>query len=138
MSAYAPGEVIASVRHGELRGYQLQEELDRLWADLRDDPALLDSAARQLQLDPARLRDVEKTPFVFSTPAAGFSGADLLLLVGAWFLKDVLAGLAKDIAKERIRALWNNVVLPALRQRTPNPADLGEFRDATAHRDDGP
>ena len=68
-------------------------------------------------------------PLTLITPRSGFTGTELLFAVewaGLHIAVPVLAGLAKDVVKDRLLALWRRVLLPSIRQG--NQAAINEER----------
>jgi len=115
---------IAVHRRGGRTAAQLNVEIAETWEKLLASEAGRKQIAEALRLKPEDIqpRALQRIKPPFSaTAASGFSGT--AFSIGAVWLTanivvPVLVGLAKDVAEERLTALWKNVVLPRLQSKS--------------------
>jgi len=112
---------IAITRYG---GSASQQELNPVvqeqWAQIRSDPKLLAKAASYLQVTPAKLLALEHAPVEVRNLKANITAPEIALEVITWIGTDVCLGLLADVAKDeikrRVRSLWDAMFAPKLHQ----------------------
>ena len=110
--------VVAHARGNLSQPPMLQDAIKGAWEEAIGTEEGRAEVAAALGVD---LRDVHRgpPPLLLVTPQAGFSETAFVLAIewaGLHIAVPVLAGLAKDVIKDRLLALWRRVLLPAIRQ----------------------
>ena len=123
-----PSDRVVAHARGNLKPEQLPGAIKAAW-----DEALSSNEGRA-QVAAALNVPIEDVhagppPLALTPPRSGFTGTELLFAVewaGLHIAVPVLAGLAKDVVKDRLLALWRRVLLPSIRQG--NRAAINEER----------
>lgn len=118
---------------GDSRVPELNLALAGTWQELIADPASSQRIAETLGIPVERLRNAGDQ-FTIETNKAGFSGAELVVVVGTWLATEVVLDVAKDLLKDALKAklkqLWIDVIEPAMRKNLPKRDSLGTRKDS--------
>jgi hypothetical protein len=113
-----PSDRVVAHARGNLNKSTMVDAIKGAWEEATRTEEGRAEVAAALGVD---LRDVHvgPPPLILVTPQAGFTETAFVLAIewaGLHIGVPVLAGLAKDMIKDRLLALWRQVLLPAIRQ----------------------
>jgi hypothetical protein len=134
MSQAIGEEAIAAYRRGTAEPGRLQRELGAVWTEAKDDPVLRAEMAAILGVPPEALDGIGDPPMAVEAPRSGATGGEVVVIVLTWWATEVLLGAAKELMKDavktKVRALWDQVLLPRLSRRLPDRFAIGAEQPA--------
>jgi len=126
-------QLVAAYGAGTYRPHELQAALEQTWSDLLGDPERQAEIAAMFGIKASQVESLTEPPLTFRVPPSGMSGGEIAVLVVTWGATEVLLGAVRDMAKEtlkaRLKELWKNIMVPALRKHLPGRESLGSEKD---------
>ena len=108
----------------------LQNDLQTVWNELRNEPKAAADIASILQVDAADLQRLDKVPVLVSSPHSGLAAGEIAVLVATWIATDVvlkaLSDLGKEVVKSALLKLWDKHLEKRVAARQKIPRPLGD------------
>jgi len=110
MDENADVEMIAARKNANERANRVQEELLSLWDSILKSAEERKEVARILGIDEGGLSKMQTPPIRVVPYQSNIGGAEIGLMVGTWFVGEVVLGAFKAIAieeiKRRLKEFW--------------------------------
>jgi len=122
MAISDPDLILVKHERWEAEPDQLNFEIKEVWRDALASREDRDRIANILEITPEELDSVKDKPPVAFDAAAGFEPGTIIV-VATWTATAIILPALADIAKDELKKLWREVLLPRLKEKNHKALD---------------